>query len=190
MSSTSTRLTVCVVGLMAAVGSPRASEAAPSAKAAAPSTRSARNAVFAEAGGAGLLYSVNYERHVTADLAFRVGYGYFSYAALCLSDCSRPEVVERHTVPLVVSWTLGRRGPHHVNLSGGVSPTFFHTTSPTGDFIESRWAVTPMAEIGYRLQPRRGGVYFRIGLAGVLLDLEDGNHLPVPLPSLALGGTF
>ncbi|MGE3669493.1 MAG: hypothetical protein AB7K71_07525, partial [Polyangiaceae bacterium] len=44
----------------------------------APSTRSAKNSLYIELLGNGGLYSLNYERNLTDDVAARVGFSYIS----------------------------------------------------------------------------------------------------------------
>ena len=132
-------------------------------------------------------------------MSLRVGYGFVEHAGgdFFDDDCGlfifpfcRDEVVSRHAFPVTVSWTGGREGPHLFNLSAGATPLFFRTTTPEGDFVETRWSAAPTAEVGYRFQPRSGGFFLRAGLMLTLLEVDRGDWLPLGWPSLALGGTF
>ena len=161
--------------------------------------RDARNVLFVEGGGAATVYSVNYERFLTTDVSLRVGYGFVEYdpaefswfhgCGIFLLSCPTQNV-SRHALPVTLSWTGGRTGPHLFNLSAGATTLFFRTTTDEGEFVETRWSAAPTAEVGYRFQPRSGGFFFRVGVTMTLLEIGRGEWRPLPWPSLALGGTF
>jgi len=152
--------------------------------------RTAKNSVFLEGGGAGVLYSVNYERHLGEATAIRVGYGFVQYEEFCIIFCEDLDIVSRHTIPILFSLTAGGRGPHNLNVSLGANLSLYRSTSRSGGFRDSVWTASPMTEVSYRLQPRSGGVYLRVGLVLMLLGTSDQTYLPLPWPTLALGATF
>ena len=117
-----------------------------------------QNAVYFEALGQGLLYSVNFDHRFTENIAFRVGFSSFSVALF--TDVSIT------TIPLMAEFLTGH-GSHHLEIGlgivpvhGSISSDFFGT--PEGSV--GAWIVIWTASFGYRFQPTREGLLFRIGL--------------------------
>jgi hypothetical protein len=123
----------------------------------------AKNGVFLEGLGPGLLYSINYERLVTDDLAVRLGFSYWSVTATASSGgTSASASASFFTVPVTATY-VGLRG-----LEAGGGMTLLHT-SGTGSTIGasasgSGFAPLGVALVGYRLHPVGGpGFQFRVG---------------------------
>ncbi len=99
--------------------------------------RTARNSVFAELGGAGILGSVNYERLVTDFCGLRAGF---------LTDGQNVTVI-----PVSVNFLVGSHIEHKCELGVGITTTISYGN------------VLPIYQgtIGYRYQAASNGVLFR-----------------------------
>ena len=154
--------------------------------------RDANNSIFIEAGGPGLLYSVNYERIVENDFGLRIG---ASYTSLSASAGGSSASAAFTTIPVIASY-LGLRGGNHI-LELGVGGTAVFASgaaSGTGMAVSgSGMAALGTALIGYRRQPVNGGFQFRIGLEalvgkGLALSNPDPNSMGVlPWMYMSLG---
>jgi hypothetical protein len=139
--------------------------------------RDANNSFFIEAGGPGLLYSVNYERIVENDFGLRIGASYTSISASAGSSSASAAFT---TIPVIASY-LGLRGGNHI-LELGVGGTAIYASgaaSGTGIAASGSGVMAlGTALIGYRRQPENGGFQIRIGLealAGKGLALSNPN---------------
>lgn len=153
--------------------------------------RSAKNSIYVEGLGPGILYSINYDRNF-GDFAGRVG---FSYIGLSASASSSSGGSEAHaswiTVPLTVSYLGIGSKKNMLELGAGV--TVVHVGAGASTFATKDAKSESASEtllfgdliIGYRLQPPDGGFTLRTGLSPVF-----GHGVFLPLPYLALGGTF
>jgi len=160
-----------------------------------PKERSAKNAIYAEGLGAGIFYSVNYER-VFGDFSGRVGFGYVSLSASETSADGTSGSTASATflaVPLTVSYLgIGSQtnmfevGGGATILNVGANGSAFDVDSSSHG-SGSTTVVLGNVITGYRLQPPNGGFFLRTGINTLL----GGSKLPVlPWPYLALGGTF
>src|SRR5689334_20446311 len=71
------------------------------------------NSIFAEGLGAGLLYSINYERMVLDDLGVRAGFGYWSVGASATVNGQTAGASASYlTIPITVSY-IGVRSKKH-----------------------------------------------------------------------------
>ncbi|MFZ5889971.1 MAG: hypothetical protein ACOY0T_02795 [Myxococcota bacterium] len=174
-------------------------KAAPAAAEAAPSgdqRKRALNTVYAEGLGAGLVYSINYERLVLEDLGVRAGFSYMSFSASAGTASSSATFI---TVPVTASY-LGVGSKHHIlELGGGLSMLFASgTASGVGASSSgSGMAVLPNALLGYRLHPVDGaGFNFRVGAMafvgkGLGFSVEDPEKVGVlPWFYLSMGASF
>jgi hypothetical protein len=157
----------------------------------APATRTANNSIYIEGLGPGILYSINYDRNF-GDFAGRVG---FSYIGLSASSSSSSGGTEAHaswiTVPLTLTYLgIGSKknmfelgaGVTVVHVGAGAS-TFATTNAESAS--DSATLLFGNMVFGYRLQPPDGGFLLRAGLSPIF-----GHGVFIPLPYLALGGTF
>jgi hypothetical protein len=175
-------------------------EAAPkegAAKEVAPSEhKRAPNSVYAEGLGAGLVYSINYERLVVEDLGVRAGLSYMSFSASAGTTSSSATFL---TIPVTASY-LGVGSKHHIlELGGGLSFLYAGGTA-SGVGVSSSGSgmtVLPNAMIGYRLHPVDGaGFQFRVGAMafagkGLGFSETDPDKFGVlPWFYLSLGASF
>ena len=154
--------------------------------------RDANNSIFIEAGGPGLLYSVNYERVVENDWAVRIGASYTSISASAGSSSASATFM---TFPVTARYLGLRSGNHALELGiGGTAVYANGAASGTGIAVSgSGMAALGTAMIGYRRQPVDGGFMFRIGLEalagkGLALSNPDPNSFGVlPWVYMSLG---
>lgn len=132
----------------------------------------ARDAVYLELLGNGVLYTVNYDRRFTDDLTGRVGLGVFGGVA----------------VPVMANYLLGE-GRGRLELGAGVvligaSDVDIGEVDPGEEEQDLDW-LAGTATVGYRYQPASGGFVFRIGLTP-LFSLHGG----VPWLGVSFGRAF
>ena len=114
-------------------------------------------AVFFEIGGPGVA-SINYDMRFTkseSGIGGRVGFGGFSIG----SGGDRTTVL---FIPLGINYLLGKDERHYFEVGGGVTPVIVNDTySGTSDNFRSTFG---HLNIGYRLQPKEGGFFFRAAI--------------------------
>jgi hypothetical protein len=147
----------------------------------------ANNALYFEGLGNGVAYSVNYERLVVDELAFRVGFSYIEF------DAPEDSVSDKTTlvmVPLMLSYYGIGNDRHHLELGLGAVLGYAstETTSPAAATTGSGVGVIGTATIGYRFQPREGGFVFRAGFTP-LFAADDALGFQ-PWFGVSLGGAF
>lgn len=114
----------------------------------------AANAVYLEILGSGGLYSLNFERRVSA-LHMRVGFG--SWSGDDLFGAGESEIV---SVPLTLSHLRGT-GNHHLESGGGLTLGNRKFTSAFDESTTSSGFVTLTGLVGYRYQKPSGGLIVR-----------------------------
>ncbi|GGH03257.1 hypothetical protein [Mucilaginibacter phyllosphaerae] len=126
--------------------------------------------IFFEAGGPGLLYSINYDvrfKKRQNGLGIRVGVSYFPKKNAPLL-----------TVPVMMNYLAGKRG-HYAEFGAGVTLFYYHSTEDLFFYTDNSesnphpadYQPKPHGEtgaigsltVGYRYQPLKGGFTFRIG---------------------------
>jgi hypothetical protein len=160
----------------------------------------APNSIYAEGLGAGIVYSLNYERMVLDDLAVRGGFGYLSMGATATAN---GETIGASAswlnIPITVSYTGVRAGKHALELGGGTTLTYASgAASGVGRSTSaSGMSALGTAMVGYRIHPVDGaGFNFRIGamaLAGNGLSLsttDPGAFGVLPWLYLSMGASF
>lgn len=156
----------------------------------------AENTVYVEGLGAGLLYSVNYERLVIEDLAVRGGFGYWS-ATVSAGDASSSSSVL--TLPVTASYLGIGSKKHILELGGGMTFAIFSGAANSGLASASGDGMSILTDalLGYRLHPVDGaGFNFRVGgMAmmgkGLSLSTNDPEAFGVvPWFYLSMGGSF
>lgn len=155
---------------------PEAPVSAPMDVAPEPTNDPAPNAIFIEGLGAGLAYSINYERHVVPELAVRLGFSYLSVSASASSGDTSAEASSAYlTFPITAAY-VGLRG---LEVGGGVTLAYASGSASTVGASASGSGIAPLGTlaIGYRLHPRgRAGFQFRVGamaLVGKGLSLSS-----------------
>ena len=113
----------------------------------------ARNAVYVEALGNGLVYSLNYEREVAPRWWLRLGAGWVGSGG---------------AFPVTASYLAGT-APHHLEIGAGpllvVWPDFGDEAGDLGS--TGGTSLLGTGTVGYRYQPQEGGLMFRIGATPV-----------------------
>ncbi|MRG94592.1 hypothetical protein [Polyangium spumosum] len=133
----------------------------------------APNSVYAEGLGAGLWYSLNYERRVIDDLGVRVGISYISIgASIDTGAGSSSASASLLTFPITASYLGLRSGKHALEAGGGVSITYA-TAQASNSFGSSASGsgvgAYGTAMVGYRLHPVDGaGFQFRVGAMALI----------------------
>lgn len=127
----------------------------------------ALNSIYAEGLGAGLVYSINYERLVTEDIGVRAGFSYLGFSASASDGQTTASASASFiTIPVSVSY-LGVGSKHHILELGGGASMLFASGSASGvgySASGSGVGVLPEVMVGYRLHPVDGaGFQFRVG---------------------------
>lgn len=119
--------------------------------------QSPAKAVFFEIGGPGVA-SINYDMRFTkseSGIGGRIGFGGFSIG----SSGDRTTAI---FIPIGVNYLLGKDEKHYFELGGGVTPVIINDTySGTSDDFRSTFG---HLNIGYRVQPKEGGFFFRAAI--------------------------
>lgn len=130
--------------------------------------QSAKNAVYAEALGNGVLYTINYDRHFTSNVSARLGIMNFSVSASGTNSSGNASVT---LVPIMANYLVGS-GNHNLEL--GIGPMIANASASadvgSGGFSDSGTTVFGTGTVGYRYQPNDGGFLFRIGLTPMYMD--------------------
>jgi hypothetical protein len=176
-----------------APATPAAPAAAPAAAASAPAPptetspteRSANNALYIELLGAGLFYSLDYDR-AFGPIAARIGVGYFSITSgNSASGGSASSTFI--SVPLTVSYLGIGSLKHMFEVGAGVSINYFGGGASFAN-VSTSSSVTEVfgtVVLGYRYQPPDGGFFLRAGIDPII-----GNFGFLPWPYVGLGATF
>jgi hypothetical protein len=195
----------------AGAASPAATPAAatPPAEAPVPAEKPAKeagnhpspNSVYAEGLGAGIVYSINYERMVIDDIAVRAGFGYLSVGASASAGGATASSSATYVmVPITASYT-GIRTRHGAGLELGAGSTLIYTSASASALgtASSGSGLTPtvVAMVGFRLHPvDHAGFNFRIGamaLGGEGLGLSNADPTKfgfIPWGYISLGASF
>jgi hypothetical protein len=142
-----------------------------------------RNAVYVEAGGNALLYSMNYERMIIAGLTVRVGVAFVPAWFPWVEEDDDGALLTM--VPVQVGMVF-RPGNHHVEMGAGA--TFGNASVDIGDLEGSESWVFGTGTLGYRYQRPEGGIVFRAALTPLFIEVLDMGMLP--MIGLSLGHTF
>jgi hypothetical protein len=160
----------------------------------------AANSVFLEGLGAGLFYSVNYERRVIDDLGVRAGFGYVSLTTSASAGGAEATSSASYlTIPITASY-LGVRGRRSgLELGGGMTLAYTGAAASSGVVASSDSGMSAIgtAMVGYRLHPvDHAGFQFRVGVMalaakGLSLSNPDPNAFGVlPWFYLSAGAGF
>jgi hypothetical protein len=161
----------------------------------------APNSIYAEGLGAGLAYSLNYERMVADEVAVRAGFSYMSFGASVSSGGQTSSAsASIMTFPITASYVGVRSGKHALELGGG---TTLMSASGSASGIGasssgSGFGALGNAMVGYRIHPVDGaGFNFRVGAMalmgkGVSLSntADPAAFGMIPWFYLSLGASF
>lgn len=125
-------------------------------------TREAKNSIFVEGMGAGLFYSLNYERVIGFGLAARIGFAYWSMSASAGTASAKLTTV---AIPIAINYIGLSRGSHGLEIGAGTTLYYVSGEASSGGVAASGSGMTAWGNlnVGYRYQPRRMGFQFRIG---------------------------
>jgi hypothetical protein len=139
----------------------------------------AKNAVYFEFGGQGILYSLNYERRIAQYASLRLGFT----AWRTRSSTTRSGFTG---FPIMINFLTGKRNS---NFEAGVGlvPAIVGVGISNGivSGSDKSTLVLLTGTFGYRYQPLKGGFLFRIGLNPII-----SREKAIILPGISLGGTF
>jgi hypothetical protein len=161
----------------------------------------APNSVYAEGLGAGIVYSINYERMVMDDVAVRAGFGYLSVGASASANGATASSSATYVmVPITASYTGVRtRGGAGLELGAGSTLIYTSASASALGTATSGSGLTPtvVAMVGFRLHPvDHAGFNFRIGamaLGGEGLGLSNPDPKSfgfIPWGYISLGASF
>jgi hypothetical protein len=152
----------------------------------------APNALFLEGLGAGLFYSVNYERILFDAVSARVGFGFMHLGAAGLS-------ANYFFVPITASYIGVHSGRSALELGAGVTVAAVTGSASGIGLSASGSGAVPLGQVlaGYRYHPLGdAGFQFRVGIEaifgeGVGFSGSTGTSIGVlPWPYLSLGAGF
>lgn len=161
------------LALASAQAAPEATPIPSSSPAPAPQKQSlAPNAIYIEGLGAGIAYSINYERLVIEDLALRIGFSYLSLGR-SINEASGGQITEAKifTFPLTLSYLGVRSRSNALELGGGATLVYASGTGSGFGLSASGSGVAPIGTVlvGYRYHPFGGaGLQFRIGAMALM----------------------
>lgn len=136
--------------------------------------REAKNAIYLDLAGPGLIYSINYDRVITPDLSARIGFSYFGVGASASDGAGTTTASAEFSywaVPITASYMgIGSTSNMFEVGGGGVIMNFSGSgiIESNDESAEAGASVTTVALValaGYRHQPADGGFVFRIGLS-------------------------
>jgi hypothetical protein len=147
--------------------------------------RTANNVLSVELAGNAGIYSVNYERFFTDDIAARIGFGYISLTATSGSESASASVL---FVPLMASYMGIGSADHKLELGAG--PLFVSASASVSGVGSSAahgsgFGVAGTATLGYHYVPHDGGFDFKIAFTPIF---GAGGFLP--WGGLGLGYVF
>lgn len=173
---------------------PAADSASESAAPTAGTEREAKNAIYLDLLGPGLMYSINYDRVIVDDVSARIGFSYFGVGASASDGSGTTASAEFSywAIPITVSYLGVGSDTHILELGGGGAIVNFSgsglleadDSSVGADASVTTAALTAL--VGYRRQPADGGFVFRAGLSPMLAF--EGGFLPWGY--LSLGAAF
>jgi hypothetical protein len=161
----------------------------------------APNSVYAEGLGAGIIYSINYERMVLDQLGVRLGFSYLSVGSTATAGTSTASSSASYLmVPITASYT-GLRTRHGAGLEAGAGTTLLYTSASSNALgtATSGAGITPLivAMVGFRLHPvDHAGFNFRVGAMGLggqglgLSGADPSKFGFIPWAYLSLGASF
>ena len=122
-------------------------------------TTAPAKAVYFELGGPGLA-SLNYDMRFTkseSGIGGRVGIGGFSIGG----SGDRTTAI---FIPIGVNYLIGKDERNYFELGGGVTPVIYTQTISYNSSSEAFRTTFGHLNIGYRMQPKDGGFFFRAAI--------------------------
>jgi hypothetical protein len=160
----------------------------------------APNSIYLEGLGAGLAYSVNYERMVSDDVGVRLGFSYMSFGGSATAGGQTSSASATFvTIPITASYTGIRAGSSALELGGGTTIAYASGSASGVGASASGSGMMPygVVMVGYRLHPLgHPGFQFRVGAMAIIgeglgLSNPDPSSIGVlPWGYLSLGASF
>jgi hypothetical protein len=125
--------------------------------------RTAFNSIYAELGGSGLYYSVNFDRIVHDLLSVRVGFMYMSITSTATAgSTSASSTATTMAFPILANFIVGSL-KHKLEVGAGMDLFYFSNEAKAfgTSASASGFAPWPTGVVGYRLIPGDGGFTFR-----------------------------
>ena len=145
----------------------------------------APNGIYVEFLGSGLIYSINYDRMFTNNLALRFGIGYFPVKSTTDNGDGTTSTINASitTIPVTLSWFPFGASSSKLELGAGLLYADLQANAggqtARGNFIGEAGI------LGYRFEPPDGGFLARLAFTPFLLN---GNFQP--FGGLSLGYAF
>jgi hypothetical protein len=152
--------------------------------------RKAENAIFLEGLGAGIFYSLNYERLFFDQMSVRIGAGFMSVSASSGGTSANATVV---TIPITINYVGLYSGWHGLDLGAGTTLIVLSGAASVPGASGSTSGVVPtgVGFVGYRLHPVGGpGFQLRIGAEVIVATNGAGSVAAQPWGHLSLGAAF
>src|SRR5689334_9759870 len=161
----------------------------------------AENSIYAEGLGAGLVYSLNYERMVADTVGVRAGFSYMSFgASATVNGQTSSASATFMTFPITASYLGVRSGKHALELGGGAT-LMSASGSASGVGVSSSgsgFGALGDLLVGYRIHPIDGaGFNFRVGAmalmgkgVGLSSNTDPTAFGMMPWFYLSLGASF
>jgi hypothetical protein len=135
-------------------------------------SRTANNSFFAQLGGAGLFYSINYERIFgDSDVSLRLGFGYIHLDGNIFGHSFDEEDI---ALPLLLNYYVGLGGPHKIQV--GLGFTLLYQQYDGDNPIATRTTLNFSTALGYRYLPGDGGFNFGVAFTPCF---RPGETLPL-----------
>ena len=122
--------------------------------------RQAKNSLYLELGGNGLLYSINYERLLGNQIGVRVGGTRISFDSFDSDDNVGVTLVN-----VMTNYFVGA-GKHRLELGAG-GLALFSSADFDGIGSVAEKGLYGTGTVGYRLQPVNGGFLFKLGFTPI-----------------------
>ena len=145
-----------------------------------------RNTLYVEAGGVGVVGSLNYERLIADRFNIRLGYTAFSFNFFEQVESEGWIIGGSYLIP-VSTWAAERGGAYELGLAFGRSIVWSSTWF--SDDVDRSSVLILSAHAGYSYRPLRGGLYLRLSLVPII-SLTNTGVRALPWFGLGLGGAF
>jgi hypothetical protein len=161
------------------------------------------NSIYVEGLGAGLFYSLNYERVFIDQVAARIGFGFMQTKSSVSDGTTTSEAkLTTITVPITAHYVGLRKNRSGLDVGAGATLQFSKGSASSGGVAgASGESFSPLGTVGlgYRLHPvGKAGFHFRIGLMaliakGLATPITKADPTKVgflPWGYISFGGSF
>ena len=142
-----------------------------------------RNVVYAELGGAGGIFSLNYERLTEQGIYFRGGTGFWSLTNLDAVHENITNIVAGATKRFDISDLLGRGEGRIVEAGFAIVAGTYKRTRYDATEVDGTYA-SLAPTIGLREEPPAGGLTYRITLSPLIPLAYRASAFPLPSPTV------